>query len=91
MKADVAYFAVAFFNHDIILEECLDGTDEFQPRLRSWFLFHFSMAGGGGDKRQRNQFFFAPDRIAVGVTFARSTHAYAYALLRSFFPQTNLH
>lgn len=26
------YFAVAFFNHDIILEECLDGTDERQPR-----------------------------------------------------------
>ena len=79
MKADVPYFAVAFLDHDIILEECLDGTDEFQPRLRSWFLFHFSMASRKRRKRQKTKksCFFA-------VTFARSTHAYAYALLRSF-------
>ena len=32
MKADVPYFAVAFLNHGIILEECLDGTDEYQTR-----------------------------------------------------------
>ena len=32
MKANVLYFAVAFLNHDVIFEECLDGTDECQPR-----------------------------------------------------------
>ena len=34
-----SYFTVAFVNHDIILEECRDTTDEGQPRkprANSW-------------------------------------------------------